>query len=149
MALQFVFLQVVKKAVHFLRIVTMEASMAGYSVWHFIFMFIWLLPAVLGIFVFKQRPINLQNAAGNVSKVGRLGWSWTYFYFGFWVPLFRSEIGIAALHLLFTIITFGLFQPIWSFLYNKQHMTRLLNGGWEIHDSDEVKNYARKKLMTS
>lgn len=121
--------------------------MAGYSVWHFIIMFVWLLPAVLGIFVFKQRPINLQNAAGNVSKVGRLGWSWTYFYFGFWVPLFRSEIGIAALHLLFTIITFGLFQPIWSFLYNKQHMTRLLNSGWEINDSDEVKGFARKKLM--
>tara|TARA_B110000305_G_C19348316_1_gene592872 strand:- start:238 stop:612 length:375 start_codon:yes stop_codon:yes gene_type:complete len=121
--------------------------MATFIVWNWMIPLLYVFPAILGIFVFRQRPVRLRNTAGGVVKVGRLGWSWTYFYFGFWVPLFRSEIGIAALHLLFTIVTFGLFQLVWSFLYNKQHMTRLLTSGWEIDDSDEVEQFVRRKLM--
>ena len=121
--------------------------MAKFFVWNWIVPLVYCLPAFLGIFVFTQRPVRLRNTTGGVVKVGRLGWSWTYFYFGFWVPLFRSEIGIAALHLLFTLVTFGLFQPVWSFLYNKQQMTRLLTSGWEVDDSEEVRQFVRRKLM--
>jgi len=121
--------------------------MTTFFVWNWIVPLVYCLPAFLGIFVFKQRPVRLRNTTGGVVKVGRLGWSWTYFYFGFWVPLFRSEIGIAALHLLFTLVTFGLFQPVWSFLYNKQQMTRLLTSGWEVDDSEEVRQFVRRKLM--
>jgi hypothetical protein len=121
--------------------------MTTFFVWNWIVPLVYCLPAFLGIFVFTQRPVRLRNTTGGVVKVGRLGWSWTYFYFGFWVPLFRSEIGIAALHLLFTLVTFGLFQPVWSFLYNKQQMTRLLTSGWEVDDSEEVRQFVRRKLM--
>ena len=121
--------------------------MTTFFVWNWIVPLVYCLPAFLGIFVFTQRPVRLRNTTGGVVKVGRLGWSWTYFYFGFWVPLFRSEIGIAALHLLFTLVTFGLFKPVWSFLYNKQQMTRLLTSGWEVDDSEEVRQFVRRKLM--
>ena len=121
--------------------------MTTFFVWNWIVPLVYCLPAFLGIFVFTQRPVRLRNTTGGVVKVGRLGWSWTYLYFGFWVPLFRSEIGIAALHLLFTFVTFGLFQPVWSFLYNKQQMTRLLTSGWEVDDSEEVRQFVRRKLM--
>ena len=121
--------------------------MTTFFVWNWIVPLVYCLPAFLGIFVFTQRPVRLRNTTGGVVKVGRLGWSWTYFYFGFWVPLFRSEIGIAALHLLFTLVTFGLFQPVWSFLYNKQQMTRLLTSGWEVDDSEDVRQFVRRKLM--
>ena len=121
--------------------------MTTFFVWNWIVPLVYCLPAFLGIFVFTQRPVRLRNTTGGVVKVGRLGWSWTYFYFGFWVPLFRSEIGIAALHLLFTLVTFGLFQPVWPFLYNKQQMTRLLTSGWEVDDSEEVRQFVRRKLM--
>ena len=121
--------------------------MRTFFVWNWIVPLVYCLPAFLGIFVFTQRPVRLRNTTGGVVKVGRLCWSWTYFYFGFWVPLFRSEIGIAALHLLFTLVTFGLFQPVWSFLYNKQQMTRLLTSGWEVDDSEEVRQFVRRKLM--
>ena len=121
--------------------------MTTFFVWNWIVPLVYCLPAFLGIFVFTQRPVRLRNTKGGFVKVGRLGWSWTDFYFGFWVPLFRSEIGIAALHLLFTLVTFGLFQPVWSFLYNKQQMTRLLTSGWEVDDSEEVRQFVRRKLM--
>ena len=115
--------------------------MTTFFVWNWIVPLVYCLPAFLGIFVFTQRPVRLRNTTGGVVKVGRLGWSWTYFYFGFWGPLFRSEIGIAALHLLFTVVTFGLFQLVWSFIYNKQQMTRLLTSGWEVDDSEEVRQF--------
>ena len=103
-------------------------------------------PAFLGIFVFKQKPILLRHQQSGIRKVARLGWSWTYYYFGFLVPVFRGEILIGVLHLVITIFTFGLFQIIWSFLYNKQHMTRLLTTGWTLADSPEVEAYACQKL---
>jgi len=114
-----------------------------------LFLFIFLLvfgPALLGIFVFKQKPILLKHKDSGIRKTARLGWSWTYYYFGFLVPIFRGEITIAVLHLVITIFTFGLFQIIWSFLYNKQHVTRLLTSGWVLSDSPEVEEFAKRKL---
>jgi hypothetical protein len=114
-----------------------------------LFLFIFLLvfgPALLGIFVFKQKPILLKHKDSGIRKTARLGWSWTYYYFGFLVPIFRGEITIAVLHLVITIFTLGLFQIVWSFLYNKQHMTRLLTSGWILSDSPEVEEFAKRKL---
>ena len=114
-----------------------------------VFLFIFLLvfgPALLGIFVFKQKPVLLKHKDSGIRKTARLGWSWTYYYFGFLVPIFRGEITIAVLHLVITIFTLGLFQVIWSFLYNKQHMTRLLTSGWILSDSPEVEEFAKRKL---
>jgi hypothetical protein len=37
-------------------------------------------PAILGIFVFKQKAILLKHKESGIVKVGRLGWSWTYYY---------------------------------------------------------------------
>ena len=103
-------------------------------------------PALLGIFVFKQRPITLKHRDSGIKKTARLGWSWTYYYFGFLVPIFRGEITIGVLHLVITFCTFGLFQIVWSFLYNKQHITRLLTSGWVLADSPEVELFAKEKL---
>jgi len=103
-------------------------------------------PALLGIFVFKQRPIMLKHKDSGIRKTARLGWSWTYYYFGFLVPVFRGEILIGVLHLVITVFTFGLFQIIWSFLYNKQHATRLLTTGWVLADTSEVEMFAKNKL---
>jgi hypothetical protein len=114
-----------------------------------VFLFIFLLvfgPALLGIFVFKQKPVLLKHKDSGIRKTARLGWSWTYYYFGFLVPIFRGEITIAVLHLVITIFTLGLFQIVWSFLYNKQHMTRLLTSGWILSDSPEVEEFAKRKL---
>ncbi len=114
-----------------------------------VFLFIFLLvfgPALLGIFVFKQKPVLLKHKDSGIRKTSRLGWSWTYYYFGFLVPIFRGEITIAVLHLVITIFTLGLFQIVWSFLYNKQHMTRLLTSGWILSDSPEVEEFAKRKL---
>ena len=79
-------------------------------------------------------------------KTGLYGFSWTYLFFGWFVPLFRGELGVGALHLLFTIFTFGLWQLIVCFLYNKQYMTRMLTNGWVLAGIDQDNLKARAAL---
>ncbi len=76
--------------------------------------------------------IMMKNPTTGQLKNGFYGFSWTYLFFGFFVPLFRSELGIAALHLLFSIFTFGIWQIIVSFLYNKQYTQRLIEKGYKF-----------------
>jgi hypothetical protein len=79
-------------------------------------------------------------------KTGLYGFSWTYLFFGWFVPLFRGELGVGALHLLFTFFTFGLWQLIVCFLYNKQYMTRMLTNGWVLAGTDQDNLKARAAL---
>lgn len=77
----------------------------------------------------------IQHSASGLTKKGVYGFSWTYFFFGWLVPLFRGELGIAALHVLFSLLTLGLSQLVLCFLYNKQYMTRMLTNGWVLADT--------------
>ena len=74
------------------------------------------------------------------------GFCWPYFFFGWLVPVFRGEIGVGVLHLILTLVSFGIFQAVMPFLYNKQFMTRLLTAGWILADKDELNQQARLKL---
>lgn len=90
--------------------------------------------------------ITIKQPQSGLLKNGFYGFSWTYLFFGFWVPLIRGELGIAALHLLFSIFTLGLWQLIMPFLYNKQYMTRMLEKGYVLADSEQKMQAARIKI---
>ena len=93
--------------------------------------------------------INIKHTQSGMVKTGFYGYSWTYLIFGWSVPLFRGELGVGALHLLFTIVTGGIWQIILSFLYNKQYMTRMLTNGWGLDGSDSDKVLAGTSLGIS
>ena len=93
--------------------------------------------------------IPIKHNESGMMKTGYFGFSWTYLFFGWFVPLFRGELGVGALHLLFTIITFGLWQLILCFLYNKQYMTRMLTNGWELAGNENENLKARAALEMS
>jgi len=92
------------------------------------------------------KKVTLQHPVNGLTKQGFFGFSWTYLFFGWFVPLFRGELGVAALHLLFSIFTLGIWQIIVSFLYNKQYMTRMLEKGYVLNDSEDIMSAARLKL---
>ena len=92
------------------------------------------------------KKVNMISPTSGMMKQGFYGYSWTYLFFGFFVPLFRGELGVAALHLLFSMFTFGIWQIIVSFLYNKQYMTRMLEKGYVLKDEESIMNDARMKL---
>jgi hypothetical protein len=81
-----------------------------------------------------------------LTRNGFFGFSWTYLFFGWWVPLFRGELSVAAFHLLFSIFTLGIWQIFMAFLYNKQYMTRLLTSGWVLAGSDRINALAAAQL---
>jgi hypothetical protein len=74
------------------------------------------------------------------------GFSWTYLFFSWWVTIFRGELGVAALHLLFSIVTFCLWQFIACFIYNRQYMSRKLTNGWILADTAQLNQRAALKL---
>jgi hypothetical protein len=121
--------------------------MGSFSIWHWIVLFIITSPVILGFAIMgPQRKIILKHGQSGLTKSGYTGYSWTYLIFGWLVPVVRGEIGIGVLHLILTLVTFGFFQIVMPYLYNKQYMTRLLTSGWELFDTDELNQLARARL---
>ncbi|GIR16860.1 MAG: hypothetical protein CM15mP30_3990 [Pelagibacteraceae bacterium] len=117
------------------------------SIIFFVIILIFFSPLILGlIFMGAQKKINLKHTNSSLNKPGFVGYCWTYFFFSFFVPIFRGEILIGVLHLIFSLVTFGLFQLVIPFLYNKQFTSRMLTSGWELSDTEENMQIARLKL---
>ncbi len=117
------------------------------SVLQLIIVLLFFSPLILGlIFMGPQKGVNLKHSNSGVNKSGYTGYCWTYFFFGFFVPIFRGEILIGVLHIIFSVVTLGLFQLIIPFLYNKQYTTRLLTNGWELNDTEANNQRARLKI---
>lgn len=79
--------------------------------------------------------VMIKHVPSGLTRKGYFGFSWTYLFFGWLVPVFRGGLGVGALHFLFSLVTFGLWQFIVCFLYNKQFMTRMLTSGWVLADT--------------
>ena len=92
------------------------------------------------------KKVALIHPQTGLMKSGFYGFSWTFLFFGWFVPLFRGELMIALLHFTITVITIGLWQIIFAFLYNKQYTSRLLEKGYVLNDTEEVNEEARRKL---
>ena len=90
--------------------------------------------------------VMIRHTPSGLTRKGYFGFSWTYLFFGWLVPVFRGELGIGALHLLFTLVTGGLWQLIVCFLYNGQYMTRMLTNGWVLADGPDRNAQAARTL---
>ena len=124
--------------------------MGSLSIWHWIVVLILFSPIILGVMILGwQQRILIKHADSNLIKSGYVGWSWSYSIFGFMVPIVRGEIGVGVLHLILTMITFGFFQFVMSFLYNKHFMTRQLTNGWQLHDTEEKMEIGKRRLNIS
>jgi len=92
------------------------------------------------------KRVQLIHPQSGLMKSGYYGFSWTFLFFGWFVPVFRGELLVALLHLAITVVTFGIWQVIIAFLYNKQYMTRMLEKGYILNDTEQVNEAARLKL---
>ena len=117
------------------------------SIINLIIVLIFFLPLILGLIIMGvQKKINLKHTNSSLNKPGYVGYCWTYFFFSFFVPIFRGEILIGVLHLIFSVVTFGIFQLVIPFLYNKQFTSRMLTSGWVLSDTEENMQLARLRL---
>lgn len=74
----------------------------------------------------------------NVIKEGFVGFSWTFFFFGFFVPLFRkdfmSALGYFVISCVVSFFTYGtgcfVLNIIVAFAYNKYYTENLIKQGF-------------------
>ena len=69
-----------------------------------------------------------------IQKKSFVGFSWTTFFFGFFVPLIRGDIKWFLIMLILSFLSFGLAQFILCFLYNKYYTVNLLEKGYSPAD---------------
>ena len=115
-----------------------------------IIILVYLSPLIMGsLFMGFQKKVQSTHPESKLNKPIFVGYSWTYFFFGFFVPIFRGEIVLGLLHAILSFITFGLFWLIMSFLYNRQYSERLIASGWQLSDTEERNQMVRLKLRIS
>ena len=69
-----------------------------------------------------------------IQKKSFVGFSWTTFFFGFFVPLIRGDIKWFLIMLILSFLSFGLAQFILCFLYNKFDTVNLLEKAYRPAD---------------
>lgn len=75
----------------------------------------------------------LINEVGIMQKV-KIGFSWTTFFFGPFVPLVRGDIKYFFIMIIASFLTFGISNIIFAFLYNKFYINDLLNKGYKFYN---------------
>lgn len=90
--------------------------------------------------------IMLEHKETKLTKNGYYGYSWTFLLFGGFVPLIRGQLVHGVLHLLATILLPIIWNIIFSFLYNKQYMSKMILEGWSLTGSDAEIKAAELKL---
>ena len=115
--------------------------------WVWALVFVVLSPLILGLLLIGlQKKVRIIHSVSGIAKNGYTGYSWTYLLFGWFVPLLRGEVGVALMHLLITIVSAGLSQLIFAFIYNRQYMNRMLTSGWRLEPADANYELAKRVL---
>ena len=92
------------------------------------------------------KPIKLRHkSTGNV-KISYYGYSVNFLLFGFILPLIKGKIIAAIIHFFLIFFSFGIWQVVWSFNYNKYNIKRDIAKGWELDDKEHKNIQARLAL---
>ena len=86
---------------------------------------------------------------GNLTKKGFVGFSWTTLFFGVLVPVIRFDIVGIVVAFILTILTWGLFQLVFCFVYNKFYTVRLLRDGWEPLDKESERILRERSYLAA
>jgi hypothetical protein len=82
--------------------------------------------------------LNLKNPNTGEIKQVPVGFSWTTFFFGPFVPLFRADWLMAAIMFLVALITFGFSNFVFAFIYNKINVKNLIHkDGFKVTGSNK------------
>lgn len=87
--------------------------------------------------------VNLKNNMGGFIQA-KVGVSWTYFFFGSFVPLFRGDFKWFILTMIFAICTFGLSHLYFMFAYNKIYIKEKIQQ-WYKPEGEIARGFCKAK----
>ena len=93
--------------------------------------------------------IQMRHKHNGIYKDGFVGFSWTYLFFGFFVPLLRGHYRYALYHFLIFLFSgplLPLVQIILSFKFNKWYTLDLIEQGYVFDDSTELVARAKRTI---
>ena len=63
--------------------------------WIWALVFVVLSPLILGLLLIGlQKKVRIIHSVSGIAKNGYTGYSWTYLFFGWFVPVVRGELGV-------------------------------------------------------
>lgn len=91
---------------------------------------------------------------GNIKEDGFVGFSWTIFFFGFWVPIFRKDFKSALVIAILTIVigymTMGagilILDIVLGFFYNKYYTEQFIKNGFQPADDYSKELLEKNKI---
>lgn len=84
--------------------------------------------------------VRLVNPITKGTETRKVGFSWTVFFFGFFVPLFRGDWKWLLIMALAGICTFGFSGLVFCFIYNGINIKEMISKGFL--PADEVSKQA-------
>ena len=95
--------------------------------------------------------VQMRHRVNGLYKDGFVGFSWTYMFFGFFVPLLRGHYKMALYHFIiwffsaaFMILFFV--QPLLAFYFNKFYTRSLIEEGYYFDDEVELVKFAKQEI---
>lgn len=80
-------------------------------------------------------------------KKAPVGFSWTMFLFGFFVPLLRADWVWFVVMLVLGLLFWWIPAVVIAFFYNKIYLKSLFDKGYKIHKSDEITDEKLKNYL--
>ena len=82
--------------------------------------------------------VKLKHPEYEIVKDAPVGFSWTVFFFGFFPALFRGDWKWGLIILFSALVTFGISNLVFIFIYNKLYIKSLLEQGYTSIDSEDI-----------
>lgn len=91
--------------------------------------------------------IIFKNPNTGAMKEAPVGFSWTTFFFGFFPALFRGDLKYGLIQFVIAMITMGLSNIVFAFIYNKFYIKDLIGQGYKAQSiaSGDL-NFASAKI---
>ena len=91
--------------------------------------------------------IRLEDQAGQL-RTAKVGFSWTVFFFGFCVPIFRGDAKWAVIMFVTSVLTLWLANMIFCFTYNGTHIRDLMSKGFRPADEESRQTLVQKGFIS-
>src|SRR4051794_16889766 len=92
--------------------------------------------------------ISLRHASGITKRI-KLGFSWTLFFFGLWVPIFRGDFRNLLRIWLLGIVTLSIYYWVACWTYNSRYAKGLLEKGYLPADDVSRAELIRRNIISA